>query len=182
MHCGLVQRFADSDAEKVRDFYTTQYDLYNHRPEAERFETGRYPALSRTVVEAAGPSLPRRVLEIGCGNGSAIKELQALWPEAEIIGLEPMQSAVREAQENELPVYQGVLGHTLPAAVTGLFDIIYSLHVIEHVPNPVEFLKTMRTLLAPTGKGCNYLPECASSQCRNFACRSPLFHDALSFG
>ena len=152
VHCGLIQRCVNSDAEKVRDFYTTQYDLYNHRPEAERFETGRYPALSRTVVEAAAPSLPRRVLEIGCGNGSAIKELRELWPEAEIIGLEPMQSAVREAQEQGLPVYQGVLGHTLPSSIIGRFDVIYSLHVIEHVPNPVEFLKTIRTLLAPKGR------------------------------
>jgi hypothetical protein len=75
-----------------------------------------------------------------------------LWPEAEIIGLEPMQAAVREAQEKELPVYQGVLGHTLPPSITGRFDVIYSLHVIEHVPNPVEFLKTIRTMLTPKGR------------------------------
>jgi 2-polyprenyl-3-methyl-5-hydroxy-6-metoxy-1,4-benzoquinol methylase len=162
--CGAVQRLTGQQADEVEAFYTDVYDLYAKRPGAERFETGRYPALARTVADAVAPMIPRRVLEVGCGNGSALIELQRIWPEAEFVGLEPVPAAVNEAQGLGLPVWQGVMGQPLPPQVQGPFDVVFSLHVIEHTANPIEFLRAIKGLLTPEGR---VVVTCPDSRLQN---------------
>lgn len=56
------------------------------------------------AVRAVLPHLgePRRVLDLGCGDGAIGTELRKAWPEADIIGIEasaPLAKAAREARE-----------------------------------------------------------------------------------
>lgn len=151
--CALVQAADLSDAAELATLYTHEYDLYNSRPSSEQFATGRYTSLAEAIVSSILPFKPKRVLEVGCGNGSALKAVQRLWPDAECIGVEPVTSAVKAAQAQGAPVLQGMIGSSLPAEITAhKFDVIYSIHVIEHTASPREFLRSIKELLTPQGR------------------------------
>lgn len=151
--CGLVQSKHLQGAEALTVLYTEEYDLYNSRPSSERFVSGRYKALAQAIGSSIAPSNPHRVLEVGCGNGSALKAIQDLWPEALCIGVEPVVTAVDAAQAAGANVHQGMVGGQLPDIVTRhKYDVIYSIHVIEHTDNPVAFLVALKNLLLPDGR------------------------------
>ena len=80
--CALVQATVLSDAAALAILYTEEYDIYNNRPSSEQFVAGRYTALAQAITSSVSPYKPRRVLEVGCGNGSALKPIQALRPTA----------------------------------------------------------------------------------------------------
>jgi SAM-dependent methyltransferase len=46
------------------------------------------------------------------------------------------------------------------------FDVIFSNNVIEHIPKPIEFLRTLRTVLAPNGRVWVSCPNAASYEAR----------------
>lgn len=144
--CGLV--FRPTTEQDLTQLYSQSYQLYANRPGAEQFDRGRYVNLTDGIVEAwdgAGP--PRRVLEVGCGDGSLLEAIARRWPAAHCIGVEPSLSAVQSAQGSGRNVVQGVLGEALPADVAeGAFDLVYTVHVIEHTPDPAAFLKAAADL------------------------------------
>ena len=151
--CALVQATVLSDAAELKTLYTRDYDMYNNRPSSERFVSGRYTALAQAIASSIAPFKPQRVLEVGCGNGSALKAVQNLWPNAACIGVEPVPSAVKAAQAQGTPVLQGMMGSALPHEIAGQrYDVIYSVHVIEHTDDPVAFLRAIKELLAPQGR------------------------------
>lgn len=151
-NCGLVQINTMPNVQGLQDLYTHDYNIYDFRPESEKFVAGRYKALSQAITNSILPHKPEFVLEVGCGNGSALQAVQSIWKEAKCIGLEPVTTAVSAAQKNGIEVYQGIIGGELPEEVTKhKYDVIYSIHVIEHTQNPVEFLNNIKPLLKPSG-------------------------------
>lgn len=149
--CGLAMRWGV--AEDPAALYADDYQLYENRPRALEFDPGRYGALVDMVVDLWDAAPPKRVLEVGCGDGGLLKALAARWPSAQAVGLEPSTTAVALAQAQDAPVLQGMVGESLPAVVAqGGFDLIYSIHVIEHTPDPSRFLAELGGLLAPGGR------------------------------
>ncbi|WP_411286396.1 methyltransferase domain-containing protein [Phenylobacterium sp.] len=151
--CALVQAMSLADTEALTILYTDEYDLYNSRPSSEQFVTGRYTALAQAIASSIAPYRPSRVLEVGCGNGSALKAVQSLWPDAFCIGVEPVVTAVKAAQAAGINVHQGMIGGVLPPAIAReTYDVIYSIHVIEHTEDPAAFLRGLKALLSPHGR------------------------------
>ncbi len=67
--------------------------------------------------------------------------------------MEPVISAVQAAQAQGAPVVQGMIGSTLPPEIAAQkYDVIYSIHVIEHTDDPASFLRSIKQLLAPQGR------------------------------
>ncbi|MGZ6038932.1 MAG: methyltransferase domain-containing protein, partial [Phenylobacterium sp.] len=96
---------------------------------------------------------PGRVLEAGCGDGALARAMQLRWPQAEVLGVEPSATAVARGQACGFPVVQGMIGESVPQAVArGGFDLIFSVHVVEHTPDPSVFLAGLGALLAPGGR------------------------------
>ncbi len=151
--CAMVQATSISDAGTLTALYTQEYELYSNRPSSEQFVSGRYTALAQAIASSISPYRPQRVLEVGCGNGSALRAIQALWPEAYCIGVEPMGTAVELARDAGINVHQGMIGSALPAEIGAeKYDVIYSIHVIEHTEDPVAFLLALKDLLRPSGR------------------------------
>lgn len=150
--CGLAHR--PTTEQSLTELYTDSYQLYTNRPGAEQFDSRRYVNLATGMLDAWGRGdPPGRILEIGCGDGSLLQAIQSRWPAAECLGVEPSSSAVESARRRELNVLQGVIGDDLPAVVAaGGFDLIYTVHVIEHTESPAAFLKAAAALLANTGR------------------------------
>jgi 2-polyprenyl-3-methyl-5-hydroxy-6-metoxy-1,4-benzoquinol methylase len=89
------------------------------------------------------------LLEIGCGSGDYMKDMQNLGWTVEGVEIDPI--ACRYAREvNFLKVYEG----TVECAnyPDNNFDAIVMNHVIEHVYDHVELLKECHRIIKPGGK------------------------------
>ena len=93
------------------------------------------------------PSAGPRLLEVGCGYGLFLAAARDRG--YDVAGVELSQPAARHAREAfGLAVEQGQLAE---AKLSGRFDVITAWDTLEHVPDPVAFLRTARGLLADDG-------------------------------
>jgi len=103
----------------------------------------------RLIVELAGGSAAKRVLEVGCGGGHVL----ALFGEAELVGVDPSKVMLAKAR-HRLVGRRATLHHgeleavALPAQS---FDVIICTEVLEHCVSPEVVLAEMRRLLHPDG-------------------------------
>lgn len=115
------------------------------------FRSIRLANIKNNVLRHAHPEgdRPLRVLDVGCGVGSQLDNIREVQPTAETWGVDFGADAVAKAAAR---------GHRTVAArfedadlPEGYFDIVYALHVIEHVGEPDEFVERALTLLRPGG-------------------------------
>ena len=112
----------------------------------------RRRVLARVVPDCdlGGASSPgARVLDVGAGNGAAVRGLQASGIDA--VGIEPDSAAVEAAHEGGAStVAQGTLDENPFAGES--FDVVRMYQVLEHVPDPVDAVRSAASLLAPDGR------------------------------
>jgi 2-polyprenyl-3-methyl-5-hydroxy-6-metoxy-1,4-benzoquinol methylase len=163
-------------------FYGTRYaeSFYGHSTTAqrgllerarERFRRRaarrRYAGRPYTVSGLA----PGRVLDVGCGGGQLLAHYATLgW---QTFGIDPAEPAVAAARRRGATVHQGTLSDQPWSA--GHFDLITFAHSLEHIPEPLEALKTARALLAPGGMVAITLPNWRCWQ-RRFLFSNRWFH------
>lgn len=98
------------------------------------------------------------LLDIGCGNGSSMLTMQARgW---KVIGIDFDEAAVMQAKNNKLNASVSDLFSA--CYKDNQFDAIMMNHVIEHVPNPQEFIKECLRILKPGGKLVALTPNITS--------------------
>jgi SAM-dependent methyltransferase len=88
-----------------------------------------------------------RYLDVGCGSGAALGVARSLgW---HVAGIEPDAAAAQKARAfaDELHVCDALAA----SPGSGRFDVVTTLHVLEHVPDPVRLLRRMLDWLAPGG-------------------------------
>jgi len=89
----------------------------------------------------------KTILDVGCGNGSFVDA--AMEQGYNIKGIELSQTAVDIAQAFNLPV-QNVDFFSSEIEVSS-FDVLSMFEVIEHLPDPVRFLKRAEQVVKPGG-------------------------------
>ena len=89
-----------------------------------------------------------RILDIGCGAGANARAIIAKHPEVRIQGVEPNERAAELARQGGVDVFHGMLHEWLATKPEGSFDGVVLSDVLEHIPDPVSFL---RELLAYEG-------------------------------
>lgn len=87
---------------------------------------------------------PKKILEIGPGYGFLGQALLAQWPRIQYYGLETDISC-----HSGLKV-KGIKLH-LPSSPLPQVDLIIMSHVLEHIPNPEDFLKNLARKLKKNG-------------------------------
>ncbi len=90
------------------------------------------------------------VLDVGCGAGANARALREAHPEVKIVGVEPDVGAAELARQACDEVFCGTLEDFLAAQTVRSFDAVVLSDVIEHVAEPVKFLRAL--LAAPA---CN---------------------------
>jgi 2-polyprenyl-3-methyl-5-hydroxy-6-metoxy-1,4-benzoquinol methylase len=90
----------------------------------------------RRLLSELAPLGPKRVLDVGCGEGLLTAWLSEQLGDAEIHGLEARDEAVGEFRERHpsLEIHQGDL-YALPFE-DGEFDLVLALEVLEHLEDP----------------------------------------------
>jgi len=101
----------------------------------------------------------RRLLDVGCGNGSYLAQIRDVGWRA--MGVEMDPQAAKVAREyRQLPVFVGTLEEA--QLLEGSFDAITMNHVFEHVPDPTSLLKECYRLLSPGGHLVLAMPNLGS--------------------
>lgn len=92
------------------------------------------------------PDKPGRLLDVGCGNGRfLLRARDAGWS---VMGVEPDGKAVAAVRKAGIEVVEGFLD-TLH--VSEPFDVVTVSHVIEHVHEPRQFVRSLYDNLKPGG-------------------------------
>jgi len=91
---------------------------------------------------------PRRLLDVGCGSGEMLAVAQRRgW---QVQGVEPVeQSAMYAVEQRGLDVKARILENSgLPERS---YDVVSAFHVLEHMPDGLGFLRTLRRWVRPGG-------------------------------
>lgn len=91
-----------------------------------------------------------KILDIGCGKGNFLREFSKKFPLWKLTGVEVSENALEFAKKrlSKAKLIEGLFD---PKKINQKFDLIVSLGVLEHVENPVEFLKSISECLNENG-------------------------------
>lgn len=108
------------------------------------------PCLLGTLKSIDGKVAGRRLLDLGCGNGSITNVLAAHG--YDVVGVEPSTEGIAIARETypTLELHRASAYEDL-AAIHGEFDIVVSVEVVEHLYDPRRFAANVYGLLKPGG-------------------------------
>jgi SAM-dependent methyltransferase len=109
--------------------------------------TSAMAALRYRDLHAFGPR--RDLLEVGCGTGEFL--MAARQAGHRVVGLDLSEEAVTSVRRRfpDLDLRCATLGSNDLRPES--FDVVAALHVVEHVPDPVDLLRQMTRLLRPGG-------------------------------
>jgi 2-polyprenyl-3-methyl-5-hydroxy-6-metoxy-1,4-benzoquinol methylase len=88
-----------------------------------------------------------KVVDIGCGQGIFLKKINGI--ASRVIGIEYNQQALNIAKENGLEVFGS---EEDLSDLRGKVDTIFCFHVLEHVKDPMEFIKYLCIFLVDGGR------------------------------
>jgi ubiquinone/menaquinone biosynthesis C-methylase UbiE len=102
---------------------------------------------------------PRRVVDLGCGDGFLARAVLSEFPTAQALLLDHSEPMLRRAREAMAPfadrceIRHGDLGEPLPPLVGGPFDLVVSGYAIHHLPSARKrsLYEKVFGLLAPGG-------------------------------
>jgi len=134
--CGIMAQRIEMSEDQVRQWYLEKYQkgIYNHTMIMDR-------EVAKRRIKAYGPKLTGKILDVGCGNGAFVVEVRDLDLDC-------------EGQDIFCPleqdwIHQGDLFElNFP---TDHYEVITCHDVLEHVPDPLKFLRELRRMLKPGG-------------------------------
>jgi len=143
-------KFIFANPRPTMDFLYDHYQRYFPEGEEEReaWRKMMKPVFTRAAQLILKYRERGRLLDVGTGFGFFLEEMrQRGW---EVFGVEISEKAVTYAREVlGLTIYSGPF-ETLSLGEEE-FDVISGFYVIEHLPEPMKFLRKCYTLLKPDG-------------------------------
>lgn len=133
----------DYDSSEYREKVNGEMSMQRFYELHDELQLGQYQQF-RSLLKRGDT-----IADIGCGGGALLDHVGNI--PARKIAIEPTLDFHPSLKERGYQVYNGA-----PAALAdGLaeqVDLAVSFHVIEHVENPIDFLKDIHALVKPGGK------------------------------
>jgi SAM-dependent methyltransferase len=167
--CGFGFRERRSNPAEMAELYR-QMDVgvYESETVGRKATAARHLGILHRFTAGRG-----RLLDAGCASGQFLHQArQAGWL---IAGVEPSETLYAKAREilgSGAEIYCSILENTSFAPAS--FDAITLWDVLEHVTEPVDFMKLCATLLKPGGRLFVNVPDLDSLEARVLRRRWPL--------
>jgi SAM-dependent methyltransferase len=115
----------------------------------QRYTVSQFAGVAATLRSLSQAVGAGRVLEVGCGTGRWLAELQPVVRQMYGVDLSP--GMLRQARQRSVSLTL-ICGHAsrLPFADAG-FDLIFCVNAFHHFPQPRTFISEARRLLRPGG-------------------------------
>ena len=168
--CGFGFRQVRSSPREMADLYRNM-DVGVYESEA----SGRSATAARhmRIVSRFGRNHYGRILDVGCASGFFLREARnAGWSVAGVEPSEVLYSHAVATLRADAEIHCSILEQANFAPES--FDAVTLWDVLEHVPEPVEFMKTCAALLKPGGKLFLNVPDLDSREARLLGKRWPL--------
>ena len=145
-NCGLVFLYPYFSSSELDEFYKNQYrSLFGNETPEELFRRCLPEAINRVERFKQILKNSKNVLEIGCSTGHFLYAVGKMCPK--VYGIEPDKRAKKHAKNLGIAV-KNKINEFEPNS----FDAIFMFHVLEHIQDPIIFLKEIRTYLKEKGK------------------------------
>lgn len=154
-HGLIIQKRVDSTLEFLNTIYKEEYNvgyLQEHNTLAQGYATDLTEFLERNVPN------PRNALEIGCGGCVILSKLNQRG--IDVVGIDPSPIAKEQGDRLGIRIIEGFFPS---AEITEEFDLVFHADVLEHVVDPVAFLRDQRKALSPDGMVVISVPDCTES-------------------
>jgi 2-polyprenyl-3-methyl-5-hydroxy-6-metoxy-1,4-benzoquinol methylase len=136
-HC-----FSDVGSIRQVETYDESYFEEVHRNWFANPDVGLFEGLGRII---AGHREDASVIDLGCGNGNFVKFLRQKYPRLVLTAVDGT------APFSVTPGIHFIQGDIFDAKISGRFDVVAALDVIEHMPDLSSFLERVDELCAPGG-------------------------------
>lgn len=144
-HCGLIFQPPGISEAANPEFYAEAYrKIYQSNPEPTAKDLWVQEKRALTLIsflKAVRVESPQRILDIGASTGVLLKAFQNEF-ESELLGVEPGDAYRSFAESQGIPMVSSL--EELSKSKPEKFDLISIIHVLEHLPNPVDTLRLIR--------------------------------------
>jgi 2-polyprenyl-3-methyl-5-hydroxy-6-metoxy-1,4-benzoquinol methylase len=132
------------------DFYEWVSGFASYYP-GIRWEYGEVRRLLESGKNATVENF--KLLDVGCGKGDFLRGLDFI-PDKNKFALDLNEPAVAECRREGFQAFCGTMDTALAAGFlhAGEFPIVTSFHCLEHVDQPVEFVRSLMAAVAPGGR------------------------------
>lgn len=121
-------------------------------------ENAGYYINNRAEMLGFLPPDPKRLIDIGCGEGIFGAAVKARFPACETWGIEAVAAAAERAATRNDRVIQGQL-ENVSELPSNYFDVVTMNDVLEHIAWPEPALATAKRILEPDGRLVLSLPN-----------------------
>ena len=151
------------------EFYSEQYDLHSESVDSEfqYYQDGNLVGIYDNIVEFIFNSIQlndkSKILDIGCGKGILLNRFKRQIPSSNLFGIEPSNNAIPYFKSimPEVEIFNG--NFEVSPFLNEKFDFVASNGVLEHVPNPMEFLRLFKNCMGDQGYGFIGVPNFANN-------------------
>jgi SAM-dependent methyltransferase len=161
--CGAVQKIADDRWFQEIETIYGNYEIYHQSAGAEQcvFDSsgGAIPRSRRLIASlgtALGTQQRGRLLDFGCGNGAMLAGFAVEWPDWDLYGSDLSDKAIARLQA--IPRFKELFVGPIET-IRVHFDLITLIHSLEHLPQPLEMLRQLGSLLEGSGRLFVQVPD-----------------------
>jgi SAM-dependent methyltransferase len=164
--CGLVQVVVDSIWKRDAEAIYAGYTIYHQSGGVEQSvfaanSSGGVPR-STAILDRlrSHVELPKRgrLLDVGCGNGAFLRACSTALPGWTLAGSE-FDGRYREQVES-IPGVERLYPKEIDA-IPGTFDLVSMIHVLEHIPSPLDLLAAIAEKVSEGGLLLIEVPDCS---------------------
>lgn len=146
-NCGLVFQSNESSLATNQDFYIEAYrKIYQENPHPTKKDLWIQEQRANHLVDLvrSHSKVPaKNALDIGASSGTLLLKFQQVFG-CEVTGVEPGAAYRAFAEKNGIVMFASI--DELISESMKRFDLVSLVHVLEHLPDPVNMLSTIREL------------------------------------
>jgi SAM-dependent methyltransferase len=112
-----------------------------------------YGEVRRRLESETAAGKEFKLLDVGCGKGDFLQGVDGI-PNEKKFALDLNEPAVAECRRLGFQAFCGTMDTALAAGYfqAGAFPVVTSFHCLEHVDQPVEFVRSLLAAVAPGGR------------------------------